>query len=305
MMFELPNVDHIVARALSEDLGVDPEWFSPSVQPAPNILSRDATSSSTIDPDTRFDAVVVAREECVVCGLPVAERVFEEVSHAAGLFEPVEFFPLVAEGARVAPGTEVAEVSGIAQAVLASERTALNFMMVLSGIATVTAQWVELAGDNLAVCDTRKTYPGLRSLSKYAVRVGGGTNHRHGLFDMVLVKDNHRREAGGITAAVGRARLRQPALEVEVEADTVEQAVEAVRAGADLVLLDNMSDDMLVEAVHAARQAAEKRGAPVLLEVSGGVVRSRVPVLRLSGVDRVSSSALTMACPVDFGLDER
>jgi nicotinate-nucleotide pyrophosphorylase (carboxylating) len=144
----------------------------------------------------------------------------------------------------------------------------------------------------------------MRALSKYAVRVGGGTNHRVGLFDMVLIKDNHLKRAGGIEAAVGRARLRHPRLLIEVEADSIEQAVRAVNAGADYVLLDNMDDAVLSQAVPACRAAAERRGIAVILEVSGNVDRARVPQLVEAGVDRVSSSALTMARPLDFGLDE-
>jgi len=187
----------------------------------------------------------------------------------------------------------------------AGERTALDFLMLLSGIATETARWVEAAGPDLAVCDTRKTSPGLRALSKYAVRVGGGTNHRIGLFDMVLIKDNHIRAAGGIVAAVESARLGHPEVLVEVEADTLAQAKEAVEAGADLVLLDNMSDELLAEAVLAVREAAEQLGRSVVTEASGGIGRDRLSALRATGVDRVSTSALTLGvCAIDFGLDE-
>jgi len=231
--------------------------------------------------------------------------VYETLSSAAGLFDPVEVFPLVPEGTRVTPGTPVAHVSGIAAAVLAGERTALDFLMLLSGIATETARWVEAAGEGLAVCDTRKTLPGMRALSKYAVLVGGGTNHRKGLFDMVLVKDNHIRAAGGIPAAVAKARASYPALLIEVEADTVEQALEAVNAGANMVLLDNMDDAVLTEAVVAVREAAAHGGRRVLTEASGGVSFERLGAIRSSGVDRVSAGSLTIGTrPVDFGLDE-
>jgi nicotinate-nucleotide pyrophosphorylase (carboxylating) len=303
-MFELPPVADIVAEALAEDLGVERDRFDRGADGDPKLLERDVTTSSVIDEDARFKGLVVAREHGVVCGLPVADEVFSALSRAAGLFEPIEFFPLVAEGSAVEPGTPVAEVEGLALAVLAAERSALDFIMVLSGIATETSRWANLAGGGLKVCDTRKTVPGMRALSKYAVRVGGGTNHRTGLFDMVLIKDNHLKWAGGIEAAVGRARLRHPRLLIEVEADTVEQAVRAVAAGADYVLLDNMDDIVLGRAVSACRAAAEKRGIPVVLEVSGNVERERLERLVSAGVDRVSSSALTMAPPLDFGLDE-
>jgi len=301
---ELPDISEIVAAALAEDLGVAPAALA-APGGSPDLLKRDVTSFSVIGPDATFSGSVVAREACVVCGLPVAASVFETLSAAAGLFEPVDFFPLVAEGARVEPGTRVAEVEGVAVAVLAAERTALDFLMVLSGIATETRRWVEAAGPDLTVCDTRKTVPGLRALSKYAVRVGGGTNHRAGLYDMVLVKDNHLARAGGVEAAVRRARTWNPELSIEVEADSIEQALDAVRAGADIVLLDNMDDETLAAAVVACRALEAELGRACLTEASGGIDLGRVPALRLAGVDRVSSSALTLAPPVDFGFDER
>lgn len=303
-MFEAPDFDQIVAAALAEDFGVSPEAFAPGALPDTSLLERDVTSHAVIGMDAGFSGRVVARQECVIAGLPVAAAVFERLSRSAGLFDPVEFFPLVPEGARVSAGTAVAEVDGLAVAVLSAERTALDFLMVLSGIATRTAEWVTAAGPDLAVLDTRKTVPGLRALSKYAVRVGGGCNHRAGLHDMVLVKDNHVAHAGGITAAIGRARLNHPDLIVEVEADTLEQAVEAVGSGADIVLLDNMDDAVLARAVGACRDAAARRGKPVLTEASGNVTLERLPGLAATGVDRVSASALTMAPPVDLGLDE-
>jgi len=304
-VFVLPDVTEIVALALAEDLGVPAERFVPGAGVTPGLLSRDVTSFSAIDPDARFSGRVVAREACVVAGLPLVPAVFDALSAAAGLFDPIEVFPLVAEGARIAAGTAVLEIEGVAAAVLTGERTALDFLMLLSGIATETAHWVKTAGPDLDVCDTRKTSPGLRALSKYAVAVGGGVNHRAGLFDMVLIKDNHIRAAGGITAALESARLGSPGLLVEVEADTLAQAKEAVEAGADLVLLDNMSDDLLGEAVLAVRQSARELDRTVLTEASGGIRRDRLAALRATGVDRVSTSALTMGVAVvDFGLDE-
>ncbi len=302
-MFELPDISVTVAQALAEDLGVDAMRLMPGVPGSLGLLDRDVTASTVVGLDAFFSAKVVAREECVVCGLPVAGAVFEAVSGAAGLFEPVEFFPLVAEGASVTPGTPVAEVEGMAAAVLCAERTALDFLMILSGMATETARWARAAGPELAVCDTRKTLPGLRELSKYAVRVGGGTNHRTGLWDMVLVKDNHLALSGSITQAILRARAAHPDLLIEIEADTPSQALEAVQAGADMVLLDNMDDATLADVVGTCRRAAETRGRAVLLEASGGIRLERVAALRRLGVDRVSSSALTLAPPVDFGLD--
>jgi nicotinate-nucleotide pyrophosphorylase (carboxylating) len=304
-MFELPDIDLTVALSLAEDLGVDPDRFLPGAPASTEVFERDVTSSSVVGFDALFSGVIVARQPCVVCGMPVAAAVFEAISRAAGLFEPVEMFPLVAEGAHVEAGTRVAEVEGLAVAVLGAERAALDFLMMLSGIATETAAWVHVAGPELTVCDTRKTLPGLRELSKYAVRVGGGTNHRHGLYDMVLVKDNHLARAGSVGESVSRARAHHPELVLEVEADTLAQAVEAVMAGADIVLLDNMDDETLVAAVAACRDAAVERGRPVLTEASGSVSRDRLHALREIGVDRVSSSALTLTPPIDFGLDER
>jgi nicotinate-nucleotide pyrophosphorylase (carboxylating) len=152
--------------------------------------------------------------------------------------------------------------------------------------------------------DTRKTLPGLRALSKYAVAVGGAHNHRMGLHDMVLVKDNHIRAAGGVEAAVAAARTAHPDLEIEVEAETIEDARVATRSGADVVMLDNLDDAQTAEAVRAVREEADSAGRTVLTEASGGVVRSRIPGLARTGVDRVSTSALTLAPPADFGLDE-
>jgi len=304
-VYELPQIDQIVASALAEDLGVVAERLTASSQPGLDILTRDVTSASVVGFDAQFAGTITARSECVVCGLPVANAVFETLSHAAGLFDPIEVFPLVAEGTRVAAGTAVAEVEGMAAAVLAGERTALDFLMVLSGIATETARWVAAAGEGVAVCDTRKTVPGMRALSKYAVRVGGGTNHRAGLFDMVLIKDNHLARSATIAEAIGSARAAHPDLLLEVEADTLAQAIEAASAGADMVLLDNMDDEMLAKAVLACRKAARDSGRTVLTEASGGIEIGRMSALRQSGVDRVSSSALTLARPVDFGLDER
>jgi nicotinate-nucleotide pyrophosphorylase (carboxylating) len=303
-MFDLPDVAHIVSAALAEDLGVEPSRFAASGPGSPDLLARDVTGSSVLGFDTPFSGVVVARQPCVVCGLPVAAAAFEALSAAAGLLEPVEFFPLVAEGAHVEPGTAVAEVDGLAVAVVASERTALDFLMLLSGIATQTARWVEAAGPELAVCDTRKTLPGLRAISKYAVRVGGGTNHRSGLHDMVLVKDNHLARAGSVGHAVALARSAHPDLVLEVEADTIEQAREAVRAGADIVLLDNMDDATLTAAVTACKEEATARHRPILTEASGTITFERLAALRATGVDRVSASALTWTAPVDFGLDD-
>ena len=307
-MYSLPDVSAIVALALAEDLGVRPSDITAGV--TGEMLARDVTSDSTLAEGARFTGAIVAREPLVVAGLPVAERVWSTL--AEGSFPPstpameagaLEVFPLVAEGAHVEAGTRVAEVSGSARVILAGERTALNFLMVLSGIATETARWVTQAGPSLAVCDTRKTFPGLRSLSKYAVRVGGGTNHREGLWDMVLVKDNHIAAAGGVEGAIREARASNPGLLVEVEADSVGAARAIALAGADIVLLDNMSDEEMSEAIRVVNEVASASDRRILTEASGNITFERLAVLRTTGVDRVSTSALTFARPRDLALD--
>lgn len=295
----LPASDGVIRAALAEDLGVPADDI---LKGMPGLLERDVTTS-LLPQQARFSGVVRARRSGVVCGLPVAVRTFELLARAAGAEAP-ECFPLVAEGATVAAGDGVLEVDGPARVVLPAERTALDFLILLSGIATEAARWQAAAGPALAVVDTRKTLPGLRALSKYAVRTGGAHNHRMGLYDMVLVKDNHVAAAGGVTSAIERARRNYPELLVEVEADTAELAAEAARAGADLVLLDNMDDDALARAVAAVRDATPA-GRTCLTEASGGVTFDRLPALAVLGLDRVSTSALTMAPPLDLGLDER
>jgi nicotinate-nucleotide pyrophosphorylase (carboxylating) len=293
----LPPVDEVVAAALAEDLGVETDAL---LAGAPGLLARDVTGS-LLPSGSQFRGVVRARRDGVVCGLPVAARAFEMLAEASGTDVP-DLFPLAREGAHVGAGDAVLEIEGDARVVLAAERTALDFLMVLSGIATTAAAWQAAAGPGLDVLDTRKTYPGLRALSKYAVRAGGAHNHRAGLFDMVLVKDNHIRAAGGIAAAVAAARVAHPGLPVEVEADTAAQAAEAAASGAGFVLLDNMDDTALAEAVAAVR-AATPAGGTCLAEASGGITIERLPRLAAAGLDRVSASALTMAPPLDFGLD--
>ncbi len=268
------------------------------------MLARDVTTYALVPDDAVFSGHVVARQTGVVCGVSLAARVWELVAAAAGLGDGLVFRPCVAEGAPVEPGTVVADVRGPARIVLGGERTALNVLMVLSGIATEADRWQRMAGTEVVVLDTRKTVPGLRELSKWAVEVGGAVSHRMGLWDMVLVKDNHLRIAGGMEAAIAAARRSAPSLTIEVEADTVEQAVEAATAGADIVLLDNMGPADLTRAVVAVRAACADSGRTCLTEASGGVTLAGLPAIVASGVDRVSTSALTLAPPLDFGLDE-
>ena len=299
------SVDDVVARALAEDLGVSVGMFlAPGAGGAPGLLARDVTTASVVSGRAIFSGRIVARGDGVVCGIAVAKRVYVLLARAAGAEDGVVFEPLAADGDRVTAGTAVAGVSGDAAVVLAAERTALNFLMVLSGIATVAARWQEAAGPSVAVLDTRKTLPGLRALSKWAVACGGAHPHREGLWDMVLIKDNHVRLAGGLSAAIAAARSAHPGLRIEAEADTVEQAVEAARAGADVVLLDNMDAGTMRRAVEAVREASAGHGRRCLTEASGGVTFERIAGIVATGVDRISTSALGLAPPLDMGIDE-
>ena len=266
----------IVARALAEDIG-----------------PGDITTAATVAPDAECRAEIVAKAEGVIAGLGVARLVF-------GMLDPqIEFHEVVADGGRVSEGVTVARLSGNTMAVLAAERTALNFLQRMSGIASLTAEYVEAAeGTEARVIDTRKTAPGLRLLDKYAVRMGGGRNHRVGLFDGVLIKDNHLRAAGGVGEAVRRARKAAHHLvKVEVEVQTLEEVEEAVAAGADVVLLDNMELDDIRQAVDLVSGRCE-------IEVSGGVTLETVRALAECGVDYISAGALTHSAPaLDLSLE--
>ena len=242
----------------------------------------DLTSLLVVPEDIEGEAVILAKEGGVLAGLWVAERVF-------ALADPrTAFAPLVAEGARVAEGTEVARVRGPLRGILAGERLALNLLQRLSGIATLTRAYVEaLAGTKAQILDTRKTTPGLRALEKYAVRVGGGRNHRYGLVDGILIKENHVRAAGGVGEAVRRAKARAPHyLKVEVEVRDLAELEEALEAGADLILLDNFP-------LEALREAVRRVGGRVPLEASGNMTLERAKAAAEAGVDYVSVGALT------------
>lgn len=242
----------------------------------------DLTSLLVVPEDLWGEAVILAKERGVLAGLWVAERVF-------ALADPrTAFTPLLPEGARVAEGMEVARVQGPLRGILAGERLALNLLQRLSGIATLTRAYVEaLEGTGTQVLDTRKTTPGLRALEKYAVRVGGGRNHRFGLFDGILLKENHIRAAGGVREAVRRAKAGAPHyLKVEVEVTDLKELEEALEAGADLVLLDNFPLETLREAVRRA-------GGRVPLEASGNMTLERARAAAEAGVDYVSVGALT------------
>ena len=258
-------LDRLVREALAEDVG-----------------AGDLTTEAVVETDEECVAELVLKEQGVVCGLDAAAAVF------AALDADVRFQPLAAEGDRIDDVPRaVARVNGPARAVLTGERTALNLLGRLSGIATVTRRFTDaVAGTGAVVLDTRKTTPGLRALEKYAVACGGGRNHRFGLDDGILVKDNHLRLAGGIRPALERLRAARTELPIEVEAETLADVREAVDAGADIVLLDNMTPAELREAVALARGRVE-------LEASGGVSLETVREVAETGVDYVSAGALT------------
>ena len=263
MAVAVDMLERVAFAALAEDLG-----------------DGDVTTEATVDADATGGADLVVKEPGVVCGLAVAEAVFRAVD------PELRFERLVEEGASVAAGTAVARVAGPERAILTGERTALNFLARLSGIATLTRRYVDAVdGTGAAILDTRKTTPGLRALEKHAVVTGGGRNHRFGLDDGVLVKDNHLRAAGSVESAVERLRAATP-LPIEVECDTLEQVSEALAAGAEAILLDNMIPDQLRAAVALARGRAR-------LEASGGVTLENVRDVAETGVDEISVGALT------------
>jgi nicotinate-nucleotide pyrophosphorylase (carboxylating) len=272
-------VADLVARTLAEDLAG----------------SVDVTSVATIPADQVDTADVVARAPGVVAGLSVASAVFEQASGGAAVFEA-----RVADGAVVARGDVLATVSGPTRALLTAERSALNLLCRASGVATHTRRWVDaLEGTGATVLDTRKTTPGLRALEKYAVRCGGGDNKRMGLYDVAMIKDNHKLAAGSITAAYEAVKRAFPDVPVQVEVTTVDEAREAVEAGATFLLLDNMEPPLLREVVAAV-------GAKAELEATGGLVLERVREFAETGVDYLSVGGLTHSSPIlDIALDLR
>ncbi len=274
------EIQRAVVSALAEDIG-----------------DGDVTTLATVPEEAQARAVARAREPLVVAGLALAEVTFRHLSPAVQIARAAE------DGQRLTRGQPLLEVAGPARALLSAERVALNFLQRLSGVATLTAQFVDaIQGTRTRILDTRKTTPGWRRFEKYAVTCGGGGNHRLGLFDMVLIKDNHLAALKGeapnaIAAAVQRARAKYPALKVEVEADTLEQVEQAVAAGADLVLLDNMTVAQMRLAVQQCKDRA-------LTEASGGVTLAGVRAIAETGVDFISVGALThSARAVDIGLD--
>jgi nicotinate-nucleotide pyrophosphorylase (carboxylating) len=273
----LPLVDAIVERALAEDL-----------------VSGDVTTEACIDPDATAAAKGAARASIVACGAPVVARVF-------ALVDPgLRFQVHVADGERARAGAVLWEVAGRARSILMAERVALNFAQRMSGVATATRTYVDALspGSPTRITDTRKTTPGLRLLERYAVRCGGGKNHRDNLGSAVLIKDNHVAACGGVARAIERARAHAPhTCRIECEVDTLAQLGEALEARADVVLLDNMDTPTVVEAV-------KRTAGRALLEASGGITLTRVAELSRAGVDAISVGALTHSSPaVDIGLD--
>jgi nicotinate-nucleotide pyrophosphorylase (carboxylating) len=259
----------------------------------------DATSDATVPADQRSRALVASRAAGCLAGVVVAAAAFEALDPA------VSTEIRIADSARVAPGDVVLVADGPTRALLGAERTALTLLCHLSGVATATRRWADaLEGTGARVRDTRKTLPGLRALQKYAVRCGGGTNHRMSLGDAALVKDNHVVAAGGVAEAFRRVRTARPDLVIEVEVDTVAQFREALAAGADLVLLDNMSPATMRECVGIAVAHRRDSGRPVLLEASGGLTIERAREVGETGVDFLSVGALTHSAAVlDLGVD--
>lgn len=251
-----------------------------------DIRSGDATTNAIVPADAILHGRIVAKQKGTIAGLAIAERVFLSMNH------DIAFTPQVIEGAIVEKGQLVAKVKGSARTLLTGERTALNFLGRMSGIATLTRKFVEaVAGTKAVILDTRKTAPGLRLVDKLAVELGGGQNHRTGLFDMVLIKDNHVDFAGSIRAAVERVRSTGTNLEIEVEARTLADVREALELGVERILLDNMSPETMTEAVAINEGRAR-------LEASGNITLDNVREVAMTGVDFISVGALTHSAPV-------
>ena len=264
----------IVREALAEDIG-----------------SGDVTTRAVIGDGQRARAVLLAKSSCVIAGLDIASEAFRQLDPAIAVSIWHQ------DGSRCEPGTVVAEYRGLSAALLTAERTALNFLQRLSGTATLTRQFVDAAAGRIVILDTRKTTPLLRALEKYAVRAGGGVNHRSGLDTGVLIKDNHVRLGGGVVRTVARMRESKPRMPTEVEAQTLGEVDDALQAGADIVLLDNLSTPDIIEAVRRCRGRAKT-------EISGGVTLSRLPELAATGADYVSVGALTHSAPsADLSLE--
>ncbi|WP_394289202.1 carboxylating nicotinate-nucleotide diphosphorylase [Microbacterium sp.] len=287
----------VALRTELEDCGLDARSTYDAVMRAlaEDVPGEDVTSAATIPPDAVATADVVARADGVVAGLPVAELVFRYV---AGVH--VDIARRVADGDRVARGDVLLSVTGPTGLLLTAERTALNYLCHLSGVATTTARWVDaVSGTGARIRDSRKTIPGFRLMEKYAVRCGGGVNHRTSLSDEALIKDNHVLGAGGVVAAYFAVMARYPTLPIQVEVTTLDQLRELLEVGADQVLLDNMSTEQMAEAVRITNGRA-------ILEASGGLSLDRAREVAETGVDFLAVGALTHSAPVlDIAMDLR
>ena len=288
--------------------GLDPEWVTDVVrrtldEDLGGYPGRDVTSQATIAASSGAVAHLMARADGVVAGLAVVQEALTQVSDRLGL-GPVTVVLDVADGARVAAGQRLAVLTGPVQAILIAERSLLNLASRASGVATATRAWADrLAGSGAMVLDTRKTTPGLRALEKYAVRAGGGTNKRMGLYDVAMVKDNHVVAAGSVAAAIEAVRAAFPDVLIQVEADTQAQALEAIGAGARFLLLDNMTTPDLAATVAAVR-ALEGQVGTVELEATGNLSLDRAAEVAATGVNYMSVGALTHSAPIlDLALD--
>ena len=269
MDIDLRAIRDLLEMALREDIG-----------------TGDITSESVIPDDAQAVGTIKAKSDGIIAGLDVAAEIFR-------MLDPgVNFRKLVSDGDRVHSGQELATAEGKARSILTAERTVLNFLQRLSGIATMTSEYVSAAsGYSAKIIDTRKTTPGWRVLEKYAVRVGGGYNHRFGLYDAVLIKENHIAVAGGVAEAVARARERIPhTMKIEVEVETLDQVSEAIESGADIIMPDNMDVGAMAEAVKLIN-------GRVIVEASGGIRLKDIPAIAATGVDLISIGALTNAAP--------
>ncbi|MFW5472579.1 carboxylating nicotinate-nucleotide diphosphorylase [Knoellia sp. CPCC 206450] len=286
LAFPEADARRVVTGALDEDLG------------GPDGV--DVTTTATIPAEQRTEATVVAREAGVVAGVEVIALTLDEVARRLGT-DPVAVRLVASDGDRVERGDVVAELSGSTEATLVAERTLLNIVSRLSGIATHTRRWADiLEGSGAMVLDTRKTTPGLRALEKFAVRAGGGTNKRMGLHDVAMIKDNHKLAAGGLGAAYAAVRERFPEVPVQVEVTTTEEALESVAAGARFLLCDNMSPALLRTTVDAVRATGED----VEIEATGGLTLDVAADYAATGVDYLSVGALTHSSPIlDIALD--
>ncbi len=275
-MLSFRSIDPLIELAFAEDIGIG-----------------DITTESTVSSSQRGLGTIITETEGVIAGLPIAQRIFEKLD------PDVDFRMLVTDGDCVESMTSIATVEGSAKSILTGERIALNFLQRLSGTATLTAQFVAATAKyDVKIIDTRKTTAGWRVLQKYAVRIGGGHNHRFGLYDGVLIKDNHIVAAGGVAKAIEQARSAVPqTMKIEVEVETLDQVAEAQVAGADIILLDNMP-------VNFMRAAVEEIDEDVLTEASGGITLDQVEAVASTGVDLISVGALThSAMPLNIRLD--